>query len=82
MSVAARRRHRYGNSVDGTTSSMLILESIETKKAMDPCSYSCYGLLIPKAWFPSRYGMNQRHDGASHSSWYFSISQRKPAHEA
>lgn len=47
MSVAARRRHRYGNSVDGTTSSMLILESIETKKAMDPCSYSCYGLLIP-----------------------------------
>ncbi|KAH9767498.1 bZIP transcription factor 18 [Citrus sinensis] len=36
VSVGARPRHRYSNSVDGTTSSSSVLESIEAKKAMDP----------------------------------------------
>lgn len=36
VSVGARPRHRYSNSIDGTTSSSSVLESIEAKKAMDP----------------------------------------------
>ncbi|XP_044508567.1 bZIP transcription factor 18-like [Mangifera indica] len=35
-SVPSRPRHRYSNSVDGSTSSSSIMESIEAKKAMDP----------------------------------------------
>ncbi|XP_044512468.1 bZIP transcription factor 18 [Mangifera indica] len=34
--VPSKPRHRYSNSVDGSTSSSSIMESIEAKKAMDP----------------------------------------------
>ncbi|XP_031271260.1 bZIP transcription factor 18 [Pistacia vera] len=34
--VPSRPRHRYSNSVDGSTSSSSIMESIDAKKAMDP----------------------------------------------
>lgn len=36
VNAGARPRHRYSNSVDGSTSTSCILESIEAKKAMDP----------------------------------------------